>query len=228
MALQKLLPNKPLREAAQRALTAKHSAETMLTAYDQLKPTERVFVDAYLATDNPKMAMRAANASLDEKLLDIRAVDMLKRPLVQAAMADKLQKLTQKYEVTLERTVREIAKIGYANMADYVRMTDQGEPFVDLSDVTYDEMAAIKSVSVEDVKEGRGEDAREIRKVKFELHDKRGALDMQMKYLGGYAPVGVSVTGPNGGPLQIDARVVTVDMTAEQAADYYARSLEES
>lgn len=221
------LPNKAVRIAAATAIARQHSGEVMLTAYDQLKPTERIFVDVYVATDQPLKAMRAAMPALPDNLLNIRAVDMLNRPLVSAAIADKVRRVTEKYDVSLDALVRELAYIAKANMADYVRLTPEGEPFVDLSDTTYEMMAAIKSVSVEDVKEGRGEDQREIRKVKFDLHDKQGAIDKLMRKLGAYPQVGVGntlnvqINGANTN-MQINA-----DMSPEQAADYYARSLEE-
>lgn len=220
-------PNKALRITAMKALARQHSGEMMLTAYDQLKPTERIFVDAYVATDNPVTAIRAAMPALAENLLNIRAVDMLNRPLVGAAIADKVRRITEKYDVSVDALVRELAYMAKANMADYVRITPEGEPFVDLSEATYEMMAAIKTVTVEDVKEGRGEDQREIRKVKFDLHDKQGAIDKLMRKHGAYAPTGAGITlnmqvnGDNTN-MQINA-----DMSPEQAADYYARSLEE-
>jgi len=212
------------------SLARQHGGELMLTAYDQLKPTERIFVDAYVATDNPVTAIRAAMPALAEKLLNIRAVDMLNRPLVSAAIADKVRRITAKYDVSVDALVRELAYIAKANMADYVRITPEGEPFIDLSEVSYEAMAAIKSVKVEDVKEGRGEDSREIRKVSFDLHDKQGAIDKLLRKHGAYPATGsqfnIQLNG-NTNNLQINANGVTENMSDADAADYYARSLEE-
>lgn len=221
------LPNKAVRIAAATAVARQHGGEYMLTAYDQLKPTERIFVDTYVATDNPLKAMRAAQPALAEKLLNIRAVDMLNRPLVSAAIADKVRRITEKYDVSIDALVRELAYVAKSNMADYVRITPEGEPFIDLSEVSYEAMAAIKSVKVEDVKEGRGDDQREIRKVSFDLHNKLGAIDQLMRKLGAYAPTGIGTTlnvQINGGNTNLQ---INADMSPEQAADYYARSLEE-
>jgi phage terminase small subunit len=221
------LPNKAVRIAAATAVARQHGGELLLTAYDQLKPTERIFVDAYVATDNPAKAMRAAQPALAEKLINIRAVDMLNRPLVSAAIADKVRRITEKYDVSIDALVRELAYVAKSNMADYVRITPEGEPFIDLSEVSYEAMAAIKSVKVEDVKEGRGDDQREIRKVSFDLHNKLGAIDQLMRKLGAYAPTGIGTTlnvQINGGNTNLQ---INADMSPEQAADYYARSLEE-
>lgn len=216
------MSNGTVRAAAYAALA---NPPAILTAYDQLKPTERIFVDAYVATDNPIRAIIAANSALASQpsVAQVRAHDMLKRPLVQAAIAQKIDKLAEKYDVSVNALVRELAFVAKANMGDYVRITPEGEPFVDLSTATPEMLAAIQSVTVEDVKEGRGPDAREIRKVKFTLHDKLSAIDKLMRKHGAYAPVGVAVTGQ----LTLTAETVKETMTAEQAADMYARSLEE-
>ncbi len=72
--------------------------------------------------------------------------------------------------------IRELAKIGFSNMGNYLTVTSDGDPYVDLSDLTEDQLAAISEVSVEDFTDGRGEDARDVRKIKFKLADKRAAL----------------------------------------------------
>lgn len=220
------VPNAVVRQAAYEALAMQHDKSVMLTAFDQLKPSERIFVSAYVATDNPVRAIIAANPALDSNphLAQVRAFDMLKRPLVQAAIAQKIEKLAEKYDVSVEALVRELAFVAKANMADYVRITPEGEPYVDLSEATPEMMAAIQSVKVEDVKEGRGEDAREIRRVTFQLHDKLRGIDMLMKRHGAYAPVGMNVNVTGG--LTVQHEPVKETMTAEQAADHYQRSLE--
>ncbi|WKA31595.1 terminase small subunit [Bradyrhizobium roseum] len=94
------------------------------------------------------------------------------------------EKVVEQAAVTREQVIEELAKIGFANMLDYARVTDDGEPYIDLSGVTRDKAAAIASFTVEDFKDGRGEDARDVRKVTFKLHDKRAALVDIGRHLG--------------------------------------------
>lgn len=221
-------PTKVVRQAALEVAQAAAAMkrEDFQNAYSQLRAKELLFVQAYLATDNPRMAALAAHPELQSRpqLADVRALDMLKRPLVRAAIAEKLHEVMSRYEVTTDRVVQEIAKVGFANMGDYIQLTSDGEPYIDLSGLSPEQMAAIAEVTVEDFKEGRGEDARDVRRVKFKLHDKLSGLDKLMKRLGAYAPERRELSGPGGTPIPVAQ--LTVEMTAESAADYYAQMLE--
>ena len=53
---------------------------------------------------------------------------------------------------------------------------------------------------------GRGEEARDVRRIKFKLHDKLNALEKLGKHVGMFKEK-VEVTGADGGPVQ------TVSMT---------------
>ena len=59
--------------------------------------------------------------------------------------------------------------------ADYTRLVGS-ERVVDLTDASLDHLAAVQEIVVEDFKDGRGENARDVRRVKLKLHDKKGAL----------------------------------------------------
>ena len=102
------------------------------------------------------------------------------------------EKVVERAVITTEQVIEELAKIGFANMLDYARINGEGEPFIDLSEVTRDQAAAIASFTVEDFVDARSAEdtaepqpqggelrrrrGREVRKVTFKLHDKRAAL----------------------------------------------------
>jgi hypothetical protein len=69
-------------------------------------------------------------------------------------------------------------------MRDYMRTGPDGDPVLDFSALTRDQAAALVEVTVEDFKDGRGEGARELRRVKFKLADKRAALVDMGRHLG--------------------------------------------
>ena len=78
--------------------------------------------------------------------------------------------------ITKQKVIEELAKIGFANMADYMRIGADGDPILDLGGITREQAAAIIEVTVEDFKDGRGEYTRDVRRIKFKLADKKGAL----------------------------------------------------
>jgi phage terminase small subunit len=105
-------------------------------------------------------------------------------PDVVARVEEILGRAAKRAEVSVETVLRELALIGFANMADYMRMGEDGDPYLDFSELSRDQAAALAEVSVEDFKEGRGENARDVRRVKFKLADKRGALVDIGRFLG--------------------------------------------
>ena len=86
-----------------------------------------------------------------------------------------VERTIERTAITKQRVIEELAKIGFANMADYTRLVGS-ERVVDLTDASLDHLAAVQEIVVEDFKDGRGDHARDVRRVKLKLHDKKGAL----------------------------------------------------
>lgn len=126
------------------------------------------------------------------------------RPEIQARVAEIVGKGAAKAEITVERIMAELALIGFSNMQDYMRPGIDGDPTLDFSALTRDQAAALSEVTVEDFKDGRGEDARDVRRVKFKLADKRAALVDMGRHLKMFTDkveqsgtVNVNITGPD-------------------------------
>jgi len=216
------------------------------SAYDQLKATERVFVDAFIASDDALYAIRQARADVNARIeakqphcysfASARALEYSKRPLIQAAIAERLATIAARYELTADRVLSELAKIVYSNMEDYVAMNEDGDLTLKLDTATRDQMAVVSEIKVEEVTEGRGEDKRTVRKTTFKLHDKLSAIDKAMKRLGLFAPDKLELSGVNGGPIQTDntnrtgapgVQPITLDMTQAEGANRYAMALQQ-
>lgn len=145
---------------------AKH--EAVLQAY--VADPQRVGFKAYLVV-YPKSSDAAAKTGFSRLLKNADFARRLR------TLADRVtEKVVERAVITTEQVLEELAKIGFANMLDYAKISGEGEPYISMSEVTRDQAAAIASFTVEDFKDGRGEDARDVRKVTFKLHDKRAAL----------------------------------------------------
>ena len=93
-------------------------------------------------------------------------------------------KIEEKTGITIAQVVEELAKVGFANMADYVRVQPDGTAYVDLSKATREQMSAVQEIATEEDLSGRGEDTRRVLKVKFKLGSKIGALRDIGEHLG--------------------------------------------
>jgi len=108
----------------------------------------------------------------------------LRKPEISAEIERLQAERSKKTQISAERVLTELAKIGFANMADYLRPSEDGDPYLDFSQLTRDQAAALQEVTVEDFKDGRGEDGRDVCRIKFKLADKRAALADIGKHLG--------------------------------------------
>lgn len=140
------------------------------------------FVREYLIDLNAKQA--AIRAGYSARTAQTQASRLLATPKVQAMIDEAMAARAARTEITADAVLRELAKIGFANMADYMKAGADGDPYLDFSSLTADQAAALVEVTVEDYKEGRGEAARDVRRVKFKLADKRAALVDIGKHLG--------------------------------------------
>jgi phage terminase small subunit len=147
-----------------------------------LTDKQQRFVDEYLIDLNATQA--AIRSGYSERTAEQQASRLLRNVKVRAEVAKRQNAIAAKLEITQERIATELAKIGFANMQNYLSCTSEGDPFLDLSMLTEEQAAAIAEVTVEDFKEGRGEDARDVRKVKLKLNDKRAALVDLGRHLG--------------------------------------------
>lgn len=139
-----------------------------------LTPRQQRFVEEYLVDLNGTKA--AIRAGYSAKTADQQASRLLTNVKVAAAIATGQAKRSERTEITADQVVAELAKLGFANMLDYMQAGPGGYPYLDFSALPRDQAAALQEVTVEDYVEGRGENARDVKRVKFKLADKRAAL----------------------------------------------------
>ena len=145
-----------------------------------LTPRRRRFVEEYLVDLNISAAMRRAGY----KGPFPGTARMMRNPEVAAAIARAMAERSERTRITADAVLVELGRIGFANILDYTRVGDDGELMVDLSALDRDKAAAISEVVVEDFRDSRAKDARECRRVRFKLMDKRAALVVLGRHLG--------------------------------------------
>ena len=104
-----------------------------------------------------------------------------------------LSQAAKRAVITVADVISELGLIGFANMQDYICTTPEGDAYINLSQLTRDQAAAIGEITCEDYVDGRGEDARDVKKMKFKLLDKRAALVDIGKHLGAFPAGGINI-----------------------------------
>lgn len=152
-------------------------------AYWQIEPLERKFVDGYVAdiesiADKTGQRLLAVLQAPFPYELDMRARALLARPLVRAAVAERIKELSDAYDISVYKTLKEVVAIAYSNIGNYFTIDpNTGLPDLDWSKCTPEMLSAVKSIEIEDKPRGG-------RKYKMTLHDKNVGLNALMRYQG--------------------------------------------
>jgi len=149
-----------------------------------LTPKQARFVEEYLVDLNAKQA--AIRAGYSVRTAAVIGCENLIKPDIATAIAEQQAARSERLEISADRVVLEFAKLGFANMLDYMHFDAHGDPVLHFSDLTRDQVAALKEVTVETYVDGHGEDALGVKRVKIKLADKIAALDKLGRHLGIY------------------------------------------
>ena len=133
--------------------------------------------NASALANKPDVVSRVAE--LQQRIADIQ----------ERATSKAMTVLVDKYAVSKERVLSELARLAFSNMMDYIRVGPDGQPYCDFSALDRDQAAAIVQVNVEmttatEVNEAGDRVPVQIRKATFRLADKRAALVDLGKHVG--------------------------------------------
>ena len=167
----------------------------------RLTVKQAAFVGFYLGTAKGNATRAAELAGYSENTAAAIGFENLRKPKIAAAIGRRQAAIAEKLAITQERIARELELLGFSNKLDYLRISGRGEPFVDLSELSREQAAALSEATIEDYVEGRGDDARDVRRVKIKLSDKRHALTSLARLLGLEEPKRTELTGKDGGPI---------------------------
>lgn len=158
------------------------------------------FIREYVKDLNITQA--ALRAGYSPKTAAAQGSRLLKNVEVRAQVDVLLAKLTKRNDITVERTVQEIARIAYG---DTRRLFNSDGSLKQLDELDEDAAALLASIETETRREGTGDDAEYVTVRKIKRWDKVKALDQCMAYLGMHKTADL----PEG--LNIDVRVSFVD-----------------
>lgn len=156
------------------------------TLDEQLNDQQALFVRYYLVSLNASDA--ALKAGYSKANAGVIGHQLLKHPIISAEIKRRQKARAKRLEINGENILRELARIGFADVRAYVSVTDDGEIRVKATDEMDDDAAAAVQEISQTTTEARGGKRGEIeittknRKVK--LHDKIRALDLMGRHVG--------------------------------------------
>ena len=168
------------------------------TRHKKLTPKQEMFCREYLVDLNATQA--AIRAGYSVRTAYSQGQRLLKNVEIQAHIVELQEVRSKRTEITADAVLKELARLGFANMNDYVRVNHAGDLVHDFSKLDRDQAAAIVEVTTETYIEGRGKDAETVKKVRFKLGDKKGPLELIGRHLGMF-PNRTEITGPDGKDL---------------------------
>ena len=135
-------------------------------------PKQRLFIEAYLIHKNATKAAIAAGFS--ERSANNQGARLMANDAIRGEIEARLASTLDRYAVTSERIIRELALIAFANIGDFVAVQAGRSSIVDFGTATREQMASLRSVEIDErTIDGA---APGVRKIKISLSDKRQAL----------------------------------------------------
>lgn len=188
---------------------------------DALAPRQQRFVAEYLIDLNATQA--AIRAGYSAKTAEVQGPRLLGNVRIQAAVQSAMSRREKRTEITQDRVLQELAKIGFADIRKAVRWSNQqrevqseeGVPTLESEVllVPSAEMDDATAAAISEVSQGQ-------HGLRIKMHDKRAALVDMGRHLGMFVEKS-EVTVKDGGVLRAPPEV-SAQKWEEQAASQQA------
>lgn len=166
---------------------AQAAAEEMVytgTVRPKLNDKQKRFVLEYVIDLNATQA--AIRAGYSRKTAGTIGHELLKKPEIQEAIRKAKAERAERTKITADRVLTELARVGFANIKEHVRwsenMVEKYEPSDLLADAQTATISQVESETTTRIYEDGTEDVRH--KMKLKHHDKVAALKEMGKHLG--------------------------------------------
>jgi phage terminase small subunit len=155
----------------------------------KLTRKQKRFVEEYLVDLNATQA--ALRAGYSKKTAYIIGHENLNKPKIKEAIEAKMREREKKTEITQERVLRELAKIAFSDLTDFVEFGPDGLTIKESSKV---DGTVLSEVYMNQSRKGKSH--------KVKLHDKLKALELLGRHLAMFTDK-TQISGEGGGAIQI-------------------------
>lgn len=149
-----------------------------------LSPYELKFIERYMAHSNATEAVLEADGSEERGRTAASTMGgkLLRKVQIRAEIERRKAAIIENIDVNETAILRELACLAFSNMADFTTPGADGAPVIDFRNLSRQQMAAVREVTIEEFKDGRS-DKREVRRIKFRLYDKTAPLELLGRHL---------------------------------------------
>jgi len=174
-----------------------------------LTAKQAAFIREYLVDLNASAAARRAGYS--HKTAGIIGFENLEKPKIKAAIDAAMKARAKRTEITQDRVLEELARIGFADVRDLIEWDEEHASFVPSGDLSDADAAAISEVRAETTRtHGSGGEVSESQvKLRLKTYDKLSALEKLGKHLGMFDE-SLNLRTPDG-PLEITVKRTVVN-----------------
>lgn len=139
-----------------------------LAELSSLKGKQKIFVQEYLVDLNATQA--AIRAGYSPKTAQQQSSRLLLNVVVKQAIDQAIAERSKRARKSADEVLEELENLAFLNMADFIRISSEGEPIVDMGQTTRAHQSGLADVETHDYLDGRGEDARDVRRVRIKLN----------------------------------------------------------
>lgn len=146
-----------------------------------LSDQHKRFALEYLIDFNATAAYLRAGYRCTRRAAETSAHKLLRNPEIQAYLANIRQEISDRTQVSLERTMQEIARVAYCDITNILEFDQDGVRFKRSKDLPSDVTAAIAQISSQ---ESTTDDGTPKLNFKIKMHNKISALSLLADFFG--------------------------------------------
>lgn len=171
--------------------------------FHELSVRQRLFVDKYLESGLDTTAAAIAAGYPEEEAASVGKAQMRKPAIIKAVQA-ALAYHAERTQLRLEPITEELKKIAFASIRSMWKKDENGDPRLVMPEPDDPILDCISEITVDTYMEGRGDSAREIKRVRYKMYDKMIAMEKLLKIM--------NVQGIVGPAQQVTSQTVNGDV----------------
>lgn len=150
--------------------------------YANLSPQEVRLINAYLKGFTKTAA--AKEAGYPPSVYKTNYVQLFRKPAVAQEIDVRKREMAKRNELTEDWIIEQLMKAAGATVGDMVVLDKDGSPRLDFKKLSPELRSFMKSFESKEIKDGRGDGARNVLHTKVSGPDQLRAIEMLMKILG--------------------------------------------